>query len=61
VQYIQEAAPRGLVTLDFNQNGDYFISDAVSHAGGSPYIQHMLYLWVSKRQGRDDARRPEVF
>jgi hypothetical protein len=31
-----QAAPRGLVTLDFNQNGDYYISDAV----GGPLLTH---------------------
>jgi hypothetical protein len=36
VQYIFQGAPRGLVTLDFNQNGDYYISDAV----------RCMYEWV---------------
>jgi hypothetical protein len=32
--HLTKAAPRGLVTLDFNQNGDYYISDAVGWGEG---------------------------
>jgi hypothetical protein len=30
VRYLFQAQPKGLVTLDFKQNGDYYISCAVS-------------------------------
>jgi hypothetical protein len=30
VKYLFQAQPKGLVTLDFKQNGDYYISCAVS-------------------------------
>ncbi|KIY99863.1 hypothetical protein MNEG_8099 [Monoraphidium neglectum] len=42
VQYIYQAAPRGLVTLDFNQNGDYYISDAVANHCSQQGMQFLL-------------------
>lgn len=37
VEYLFQAQPKGLVTLDFKQNGDYYISCAVR---GGPAALH---------------------
>lgn len=55
VKYLFQAQPKGLVTLDFKQNGDYYISCAVS-ALLLPWVLRMLRMLprcmtVATRQG----------
>ncbi|KAF8059128.1 hypothetical protein HT031_005300 [Scenedesmus sp. PABB004] len=42
VEYIFQAAPKGIVTLDFKQNGDYYISCAVGEHCNAQGMQFLL-------------------